>query len=160
MSASPNRQTGREMSLKTRGVAAMAGTLGYELDVRTMTEDERAEARQQIEDYKRYYELIHHGTYYRLTDVEKNRDFAAWQFVSRDKRESLVSVVMLHAQSNPLFLRVGVRGLEENLRYSVDGSRETWEGSALMYGGLNLPAGCGDNQGIQFFIQAADGPAS
>ena len=154
VSVSPNHQTGRRTSLKTRGIVAMAGAFGYELDVRVMAEEEREEVRQQIRDYKKYYDLIHHGTYYRLTDVEENGDFAAWQFVSPDRRESLVSVVLLHARSNPLFWRVRARGLEEEQRYSIDGSEETYEGSALMYGGINLPVGCEDNSGMWFYLKA------
>ena len=73
VSVSPNHQTGRETSLKTRALVAMAGTFGYEMDVRKLKEQEREEVKEQIKIYKNYYDLIHHGTYYRLTDAEQNR---------------------------------------------------------------------------------------
>lgn len=176
VSVSPNHQTGRETSLKTRALVAMAGTFGYEMDVRKLKEQEREEVKEQIKIYKNYYDLIHHGTYYRLTDAEQNRDFAAWQFVSRDKSQSLVCGVMLHMQSNPLFYQVRARGLEEDARYRLsDGmvgkggeippvpagtgdfggnpKTDIYEGSALMYGGINLPVVYGDNQGFCFFME-------
>ena len=48
VSAVPNHQTGRKTSLHTRGVCAMAGTFGYELDPAKMTDEERKEIREQI----------------------------------------------------------------------------------------------------------------
>ena len=41
MSAVPNHQTGRSVSLHTRGVTAMAGTFGYELDPQKLSEEEK-----------------------------------------------------------------------------------------------------------------------
>ena len=205
VSVSPNHQTGRETPLYTRALVAMAGTFGYEMDVRKLDQKEREEIKKQIRDYKAYYDLIHHGSYYRLTDAEKNRDFAAWQFVSQDKSRSLVCGVMLHMQSNPLFYRVRVKGLHEDGSYRVreameagwdEAWRKAWsedknqdrdrdrdrdagkaesgqdgactegqvfqggeavlEGSALMYGGINLPVVWGDHQGFCFLLEQVE----
>ena len=41
VSAIPNHQTGRVTPLNTRGVVAMSGTFGYELDMNKMTEEEK-----------------------------------------------------------------------------------------------------------------------
>ena len=40
VSACPNHQTGRQVSLETRGVVAMAGSFGYELDPGVLTHQE------------------------------------------------------------------------------------------------------------------------
>ena len=45
VSAVPNHQTGRITSLHTRGVVAMAGTFGYELNLGKLSEEEKQEIR-------------------------------------------------------------------------------------------------------------------
>ena len=48
VSAVPNHQTGRKTPLHTRGVVAMSGTFGYELDLMNLSEEEKQEIRDQI----------------------------------------------------------------------------------------------------------------
>jgi alpha-galactosidase len=45
VSAVPNQQTGRIIDLKARGITAMAGTFGYELDPSKLSEEEKEEVR-------------------------------------------------------------------------------------------------------------------
>lgn len=169
VSVSPNLQTGRRMPLTTRGTVAMAGAFGYELDVRKLSHEERETVKKQIQWYKQYQELILGGDYYRLTAVEEKGDFAAWQFVSRDQKTALVSAVCLHVRSNPLFLRVRLKGLKEDAWYQVsgeesqepkavgtrpDGEQKTiYSGSALMYAGMNLPVFREDYESVKFVIR-------
>ena len=40
--------------IETRAITAMAGTFGYELDPKKLSEQEKEEVRQQIQDYKKY----------------------------------------------------------------------------------------------------------
>lgn len=68
VSAVPNHQTGRSVSLHTRGVVAMAGTFGYELDPGKLDEAEKAQIREQNKQYRKYAELIQRGDCYRLSD--------------------------------------------------------------------------------------------
>ena len=80
VSASPNHQTGRETTFKTRGIVAMSGTFGYELDLNKLSEDEKEEIKEQIEEFHKYYWLIQKGTYYRLTD-ETQEMVAIWSLL-------------------------------------------------------------------------------
>lgn len=48
VSACPNHQTNRSTSLKTRGVVAMPGTFGYELDVSKLKEEEKTEIKNRL----------------------------------------------------------------------------------------------------------------
>lgn len=153
VSVSPNQQTGRETSIETRAAVAMAGTFGYELDVRKLNEEEREKVKEQIVFFKKYYDLIHEGDYYRLTEVGKRTDLAAWQFVSKDKSESLICTVMLQAKANPPFLRLRVRGLKEESLYHMEGTETFYKGSALMHAGINLPVVYGDYQNVNFVFQ-------
>ena len=86
VSAVPNHQTGRKTSLHTRGVCAMAGTFGYELDPAKMTDEERREIREQIVEYKKYAQLVQNGLYYRLSNPFAE-EIGAWEFASEDGKE-------------------------------------------------------------------------
>ena len=52
VSAVPNHQTGRITSLNTRGIVAMAGTFGYELNLGLLTEEEKKEVKEQVKKFK------------------------------------------------------------------------------------------------------------
>ena len=100
VSAVPNHQTGRVTSLASRGVVAMAGSFGYELDLNLLTDEEKNEVKKQIQTFKKYYHLTHEGEYYRLTNPFENQMFAAWEYVSPDQTEALIHGVQLRAQPN------------------------------------------------------------
>lgn len=152
VSASPNMQTGRTVPLKTRAEVAMAGTFGYEMDVRTLDHKEREQVRRQIQEYKKYESIIRQGDYYRLTNPQENSFYAAWQFVAKDQKESVVSFVLLHAEANPPFRRLRIRGLKEDAGYQIDGDEKVYTGGALMYAGIPVPIMWGDYQSIHFYI--------
>ena len=67
VSMSPNHQTGRAVPLSTRACVAMAGTFGYELDISSLTEEEKEEVKEQTVIFKKHYNLIQSGDYYRIT---------------------------------------------------------------------------------------------
>ena len=52
VSAVPNHQTGRTVDFRTRGIVAMGGSFGYELDPGRLTDEEKAEVRDQVRTYK------------------------------------------------------------------------------------------------------------
>ena len=79
--------------------------------------------------------------------------YAAWQFVSKDQTESLVSFVLLHAEANPPFRQLRIRGLKEDVRYRINEEERVYTGSALMYAGLPLPVLWGDYQSTHFYIR-------
>ena len=137
VSACPNHQTGRTVPLGTRATVAMAGTFGYELDPAKLTSGEKAEIREQISRFKEYYELIQRGDYFRLTSPSGEKHYAAWEFVSPDQKEALVSVVASKVRTNDPPSRLLLRGLKENSIYILEGKEYT--GGALKYAGLPLP---------------------
>ena len=155
VSVSPNLQTGRSTPIQTRAITAMAGSFGYELDVRKLDQEEREVIKKQIREFQQMYPLIHYGDYYRLTDAQEDREFTAWQFVDETKSEALVFVVMLRARSNSPFFRLRLRGLREDGFYRIDeGGEGVYEGRALMYGGIILPIIKGDYQSMKFWIRS------
>lgn len=139
VSASPNHQTGRDVEIKTRGVVAMAGSFGYELDLNLITEEEKEEVRQQIHDYKKYWDLIQNGAYYRLHTPGEDTEMAAWNFVSEDKKEALLNIVSLTTHANVPVSYVKCRGLDPEKMYLCEEDAKVYDGSALEYAGIPVP---------------------
>ncbi len=174
VSAVPNHQTGRTTALRTRGVVAMAGTFGYELDLNLITEEEKEEVRRQIQDYKTYWELIHNGTYYRLHDPEKDREAAAWCFVSKDRTEMLLNIVSLEAHGNAPLSYIRCKGLLPDAAYLCKSEdREVkpytgmepridkkefegrlFDGNALMHAGIPVPMELREYGAAQMYFKA------
>ncbi len=150
VSTCPNHQNGRITPLHTRGVVPMAGTFGYELDISKMSAQDKEEIKVQIEDYKKYFELIQDGDYYRLTKPEE--DFTTWQFVSKDRGKSLVNAVMTSARANAPDYIVRFRGLEPESRYMETDTGKIYQGSTLMHGGYLLPRRIGEYQSYQLYF--------
>lgn len=148
----PNHQTGRSTPLKTRGVVAMAGTFGYEWNLRILTEKEKEEIRQQIRDYKRYEPLIRTGDYYRLSCPQTD-EIGAWAFVSPDREKVLLNVVMLKKHGNMTINYVKLQGLDPDKIYQDQNYRRSYSGSALMEAGLPLPIESGEYLAYQFYLR-------
>lgn len=152
VSAVPNHQTGRSTSLHTRGVVAMAGTFGYELNPEKLTEEEKAEIKEQVKQYKKYAELIQKGNYYRLSDPFHDAE-AAWMFVSENQEQALVNVVMLEIHGNMTVTYVKLKGLEADAVYEDAGSGKCYYGSALMEAGLPMPVEMGEYRAYQIELR-------
>lgn len=138
VSAVPNHQTGRSVSLHTRGVVAMAGVFGYELDPEKLTAEEKEAVREQITQYKKWEELIRRGRYHRLSDPF-TAAYAAWMFVSKEKDRALLSVVMLETHGNMTVSYVKLRGLDEKAAYLDVENGRRYYGADLMEAGLPMP---------------------
>lgn len=131
VSAVPNHQTGRVTSLHTRGVAAMSGAFGCEMNPALLGEEERAEIREQIKTYKRFEALIYHGDYYRLSDPFKDA-YAAWMYVTEDGQQALVNIVRLEAEGNMPTSYVKLRGLKQHVMYIEETTGREYSGAGLM----------------------------
>lgn len=151
VSAVPNHQTGRVTPMKTRGVTAMAGSFGYELDLNRISEEEKNCVREQMKSFKRYWKVIHQGDYYRLTNPFE-KELGAWQFVSQDKKEALVNLVMLQSHGNQPVSYVRLRGLKEEALYEDQETKEVHYGSDLMNGGIPVPWNLGEYQAYQMYL--------
>lgn len=153
VSASPNHQTGRSTSLKTRGFVAMAGAFGYELDLSRCTDDEKELMKKQVADYKKYADVVQNGDYYRLISPFDTRDYAAWQYVSANKKETLVTFVCLHWQCRPtIYLKL--RGLDPEKVYVNAETGARYTGAVLMNAGLNLSYRLKDGDSYQIHLIA------
>lgn len=152
VSAVPNHQTGRVTSMHTRGVAAMSGTFGYELNPALLNAKEKAEIRAQLVQYREYQELIREGDYYRLSNPFQD-NFAAWMVVSDDRSKALVSVIRLTAEANPPAAYVTLKGMEEDAFYREKTTGKVYPGAALMEAGILLPAAVSEYEAYQIELE-------
>mgnify|MGYP002304140485 CR=1 FL=1 len=149
VSAVPNHQTGRVTSFHTRGVTAMAGTFGYELNPALLSDEEKQQIREQIKTYKKYETLINEGTYWRLSDPFMD-EIAAWMTVSEEQDHALVSAVRLRVEANQAAVYVRLRGLKPDAVYLEEQSGRQYSGAALMHAGIPLPPFTREYEAYQF----------
>jgi len=144
VSAIPNHQTGRTESMKTRGHVAMGGAFGYELDITKLNDTDKASIKEQVKEYTKYYELVNFGDYYRLiSPYDGLGTQCAWQFVSEDKAEALVTCVMMKREVHNQF-NVFPKGLKPDSVYTLSfssGEERTLHGSTIMKAGLPVNLG-------------------
>ena len=162
VSAVPNHQTGRVTPLHTRGCVAMAGTFGYELDITRMTPEEKEEVKEQIRTFQSFYELLQYGEYYRLSGPDA--PCTAWEMVSPDQEEALLTAVYHGVEGNQCPYHVTVPGLRGDVLYQIErvgaaaGTPESEKvllpGDALAGAGLLLPIAHTDNEAVQLHIKA------
>lgn len=139
VSACPNHQTGRSTPFETRGNVALSGSFGYELDLNTVAEEEKALVPAQIERFHHFYELTHEGDYYRLT-APGQKQYMAWEFVDEKKERAMVTLVQTDAQGNPIPLHFRLKGLNPTARYRCLMNNAVHSGGAWMKAGFTLPA--------------------
>lgn len=156
VSAVPNEQNGRSTPLETRGITAMSGAFGYEMDLGKCTAEEKIKIQGQVERYKNHYDLIHNGDYYRLSSPCEDSPYTAWEQVSPDRREALVNVVLGCTHAAPPFRTLRLKGLNPVLQYQIDGNGSLYRGEALMKAGYPLPQMQGDYLAFQIYLKAIE----
>lgn len=148
----PNHITGRVTPFQTRGITALAGTFGYELDITKISEEERGMVPGQIAAYKKYAPLIREGDYYRIASYRENHLYDCYEIVSKDKLQAAVFLVQVLHEPGRKSRRIRLQGLDAHTLYEVDGKRYT--GETLMYAGLLRNRMHGDFQAEVIDIQA------
>ena len=145
VSAVPNHQVDRITPIETRGVVAMSGNFGYELDITKLPESEKEIIKEQVKLYKEIRETIQFGKCYRLSSPFENNDIA-WMFISKDCEEIIVSFVRTLAKPNSKFISLKLVGLDESSKYEILGENIIVGGDELMNIGLNVHDLKGDYQ--------------
>ena len=123
--------------LSTRANVAMCGTFGYELDPRKLTEEEKAQVREQIQDYRKYNRLVREGDLYRLIAPTDDAFRCAWEFVSPDKNEAMLTSVVMRMPETMFYVQ-RLRGLDPEKLYTDTDTGEVYSGALLMNAGVNL----------------------
>lgn len=157
VSATPNHQVGRSISMEMRGHAAMAGNLGYELDLTELSSDEKSEVKDQIEWYKKHRKLIQYGRFSRLLSPFDKNHKAAWMFTNEEQTQAVLFFYQTMARANDSFDQIRVVGLKPDQKYLLSHNGETYYGDELMYRGIYINHDLhGDYQSKMVEITAVD----
>lgn len=144
--------SGKFVPLETKAVVAMCGTFGYELDATHLTKEEQEICWEQSQRFRKYYPILFKGDYYRLTNPFKMGNMTAWQHVTKDKGESLLSVVVTNLTCNGPQEYIRAKGLDPNAMYTVNGGETAYSGSALMHAGLPINREIPEYTSFQFHL--------
>jgi len=155
VSAVPNHQVQRLTPLRTRYDVARTGAFGYELDLTRLSEADREQIRQQIEEYKADRRLLQFGTFHRLLNPFEGD--SAWMSVADDQSEAIVTYVRVLATPNPPQRVLRLAGLRRDAVYLRDDHPGRWTGAELVDWGVRLPELSGDFVSVSWhFRQEAD----
>ena len=124
-------------SLKTRGNVAMCGTFGYELDPRKLTDDEKAEVKQQIADYRKYHRLSARAISTASSPRPRTTSTARGSSFRPDKQEAMMTAVVMR-QPETRYCVQRLRGLDPKTYYQDEETGTVYSGAMLMNAGLNL----------------------
>lgn len=138
VSACPNHQTQRITPFDTRGAIASLGATGYELDLSKLTEEEKAQVKEQVDRYKEIDDLILNGDLYRLSDPFTT-DYFCEMVVSKDKTKAYVVGERFRGDPCDHDRVLKLRGLDENKIYIIRELNVTAGGGVLMSAGLLYP---------------------
>lgn len=132
----PNHQVGRKTSLHTRGLTAMSGNLGYELDLTSLPDNEKNEIIEQINFYKAHRSLFQFGKFYRLQ--APNEFFAsAWLFVN----DTEAAVIYFNGLARPAVpvKNLKTHYLDDQAIYENIDTGQRVSGAELNYAGIAIP---------------------
>jgi len=152
VSAVPNHQVGRITSIETRGIVAMAGNFGYELDITKLTEEEKEIIKDQVKLYKEIRETVQFGDTYRLLSPFESNE-VAWMNISKDKKEIVVSYIKRYAEPNKWNKPLKLVALEDDAKYQIIDEEMILGGDELMNIGLVIPELKGDYAAKQWILR-------
>ncbi len=145
--------SGRFVPLRTKAVVAMCGTFGYELDASKLSEEEQEICREQSDLFRKYYPIIFGGDYYRLSNPFEVGNMTAWQHVTKDRKESLLSVVVTNLTCNGPQEYVKAKGLIPDAMYRINDGEQVLSGAALMHAGLPIDREVPEYSSFQFYLK-------
>jgi alpha-galactosidase len=120
--------------LDFRFKVAMTGTLGIGSNLFEYTEKELEKAKENVELYKKIRRVVQFGDYYLLNSVYED-NYQAIQYSLED--ETVVFIfINPKAVSNFESYNIKLRNLEDNCKYKINETQETFSGKALMKSGL------------------------
>ncbi len=155
VSAVPNAQTGRLTPLKTRGLVAESGNLGYELNPLDLLDNQKQQVRQQIEWYKKHRKLIQFGRFYRLQDPFRTTR-TAWMFVSPDKKAAVAMYFNILSEASMPLHMLNFVGLSPDTKYSVNGKYTAYGSELMKIGIYPLIKNGGDFDSTVFELKATE----
>ena len=158
VSICPNHIVGRTTPLSTRGIVALAGTFGYEMDITKCSEEELDEIRGQVEMYHKANDIVREGDLYRIKTMSSlakcgnGRPSYAWMSVAKDKSEALLSYVQVRGGANLRSEVLYLKGLDPEAEYKLQDGRKYF-GDELMQAGFVVDQIWGDGAGAMYHFR-------
>ena len=125
----------RPLNLDIRGHVAMSGSYGFELDLTTISDEEKQGAIEQVKEYKKIRHLLQFGTFHRLENPFEG-NYASWEFVSENKEEIVVFFFQKTTTFNGAERRVKLKNFIPHRIYECDGQK--YSGEVLMNVGYRV----------------------
>ena len=146
----PNHTVFRTTSLKYRIDVAMSGRLGMEIQPKNMTDEEKAQCRKAIEEYKRIRPVVQFGDIYRLLSPFDHKGAASLMYVTGQKDRAVFYWWKTESFQNEHLPRVRMAGLDPHRMYTIHEldridlnplsfEGKSFSGEYLMNHGLELP---------------------
>ena len=151
VSAVPNHQMGRTTPLETRGHVAMMGNLGYELDLTSLSDEEKATIANQVNLYKELRPVVQLGQQYRLINPDTASNEAALQF--NYKNQTIVTYVRVLSVVETMETTLKLKDLDEEGLYELQENGVVYSGAELMYAGLTVILSQGDFLSRQYIFR-------
>ncbi|HGJ3723719.1 TPA: alpha-galactosidase, partial [Streptococcus pneumoniae] len=151
VSAVPNHQMGRMTPLETRGLVAMMGNLGYELDLTNLSDEEKATIANQVNLYKELRPVVQLGQQYRLINPDTVSNEAAVQF--NYGNQTIVTYVRVLSVVETMETTLKLKNLDEEGLYKLQENGEVYSGAELMYAGLTVILSQGDFLSRQYIFR-------
>jgi alpha-galactosidase len=127
----------RRTSLSYRFHSAMMGSLGIGTNLLKWSEEELREAGKLVRRYKEVRDVVQEGDLYRLLSP-RGGETTAVQYVSEDRRSSVIFVFRNPHQFLDPSPKIYPRGLEEGSMYRVTDLEVSRSGEALMGRGIEV----------------------
>lgn len=135
ISAVPNHQIGRTTSMELRGLVALIGQFGFELDLSKMSSQDKNTSKRLIKTYKKYGEVFHKGDFYKLASAFEGNN-CAFEFVSSNKKTVIVMMYNIQGKVGVPDKLLKLKGLNPNARYKDTETGKIYSGDTLMNFGI------------------------
>lgn len=142
---------GRMTPLETRGLVAMMGNLGYELDLTNLSDEEKATIANQVNLYKELRPVVQLGQQYRLINPDIVSNEAAVQF--NYGNQTIVTYVRVLSVVETMETTLKLKDLDEEGLYKLQENGEVYSGAELMYAGLTVILSQGDFLSRQYIFR-------
>jgi alpha-galactosidase len=109
--------SGRNLSMAFRATVAASAHMGFEMDMRELTDDEQKELRRWTAFYKANRAMLHSGRQYRL-DTPTSETIAQMT-VSKDKRRFILFSGSLESHRDETIQPLRLAGLDPDMRYRL-----------------------------------------
>lgn len=137
--------------LETRGLVAMMGNLGYELDLTNLSDEEKATIANQVNLYKELRPVVQLGQQYRLINPDTVSNEAAVQF--NYGNQTIVTYVRVLSVVETMETTLKLKDLDEEGLYKLQENGEVYSGAELMYAGLTVILSQGDFLSRQYIFR-------